>query len=66
MRFAGKLFVCAYLHARATVGDAVRAVKADVLRSLGGRVTMHCDSLVSAEEASGDEEEPQVRVITGH
>ena len=61
MRFAGKLFVCAYLHARATVGDAVRAVKADVLRSLGGRVTMHCDSLVSAEEASGDEEEPQVR-----
>ena len=56
MKITGKMNTCSFLHPRATVGDAVRAVKTDILRSLRGRIQMHCDSLVG-EELKGTEEE---------
>ncbi len=53
MRFSGKMHVCAFVPASATVGDAAAAIKCDVMRSLRGRFTMHCDSLVGDETSGG-------------
>lgn len=36
MRLSGKMYVCAYLHSRATVREAVEAIKVDLMRSITG------------------------------
>lgn len=56
MRIGGKMAVHAFVNGRATVADAVRAIKQDIVRSIMGRCEMHCDSLVGVEtQGSGDE-----------
>ena len=56
MRLSGRMAIRAYLHPRATVGEAIEAVKEDLLRSLNARCDMHCDSLVGEEiGGAGDE-----------
>ena len=51
--------VLTFLHPRATVSEAVEAVKADLLKSLSARSDMHCDSLVGEEvSGAGDEVRP--------
>ncbi len=57
MRFAGKMFLCAFLHPDATVGEAAAAIRQDLIRSLRGRLQMHCDSLVGEETNGSDVEE---------
>lgn len=47
--------MCAYLHEAATVGEAVEAVKTDIIRSLKGRFQMHCDSLVGDDTSGSDQ-----------
>nr|CAG4652089.1 EOG090X0BI6 [Triops cancriformis] len=53
LRFSGKMCIKAFVHAKATVEEAVQALREDVLRSLWARCEMHCDSLVSDEEQRG-------------
>ncbi len=61
MRFAGRMHVCAFLHPGATVAEASRAAKVDLMRSLRGRFQMHCDSLVGDETSGSDV--PDVRLL---
>ena len=59
MRLSGRMAVLTFLHPRATVSEAVEAVKADLLKSLSARSDMHCDSLVGEEvSGAGDEVRP--------
>ncbi len=57
MRVVGKMAVCAFVPAGASVRHAVDCVKTDLLRSLRGRMAIHCDSLQNDEEDDEDEEE---------
>ncbi len=66
MRLSGRMAVRAYLHPRATVGEAIEAVKEDLLRSLNARCDMHCDSLVGEEIGGAGDEVHQCSVIFQH
>jgi len=57
MRLSGRMAIRAYLHPRATVGEAIEAVKEDLLRSLTVRCDMHCDTLVGEEMGGGGDDE---------
>ncbi|CAG0909232.1 unnamed protein product, partial [Cyprideis torosa] len=50
MRFTGKLLSLAFVHGRATVGEALQFLKEDILDSLNARWQMHEDSLVIGSE----------------
>ena len=56
LRFCGKMCIRVYMRPRATIKEATHAIKEDILRSLRGRLEMHCDSLVG-EETKGTEKE---------
>lgn len=58
MRLSGRMAIRAYLHPRATVGEATQAVKEDLLRSLNARCDMHCDSLVGEEMGGASDDIP--------
>lgn len=67
MKCTGVLSSKVFLHQKATVEEAVKAVKEDIIRSWAARLEMHWDSLVE-EEASSPEEvmvvhEPPRRVL---
>ena len=53
-KVVGKMAVIAFLHERATVREAAEAVKVDLIRSIRGRIQLHCDSL----ENTPDKGEP--------
>ena len=56
MRLSGRMAIRAFLHPRATVAEAVEAIKTDLLKSLNARCEMPCDSLVGEEvRGAGDE-----------
>lgn len=57
LKLSGKIHVCAFLHSKATVKEATLALKQDILRSLRGRLEMHCDSLISNEATDSGHEE---------
>jgi hypothetical protein len=56
MRLSGRMAVRAFLHPRATVGEAVEAVKSDLIKSFSSRCDMHCDSLVGEEIGGASDE----------
>lgn len=67
MKCTGILSSKVFLHQKATVEEAVKAVKEDIIRSWAARLEMHWDSLIE-EEASSPEEvmvvhEPPRRVL---
>lgn len=67
MKCTGVLASRVYLHQKATVAEALKAVKEDIIRSFAARVEMHCDSLVEEETGSPEEmmvvHEPPRRVL---
>jgi len=67
MNCTGVLASRVFLHQKATVGQAVKAVKEDIIRSFAARVMMHVDSLVEEEIGSPEEvmvvHEPPRRVL---
>ena len=64
MRLSGRMAVLTFLHPRATVSEAVEAVKADLLKSLNARSDMHCDSLVGEEVSGAGDEVRPLTVLT--
>lgn len=56
MRIVGRMSLRAFVHQKATYGEAFVALKQDVMRALSARLDMHCDSLVG-EEMRGTEDE---------
>ncbi|GLH09052.1 Protein odr-4 homolog [Gryllus bimaculatus] len=67
MKFLGVLASRVFLHQKATVEEAVQALKGDVIRSLASRLEMHWDSLIEEEHGSPEEHvtlhEPPRRVL---
>ncbi|RZF41642.1 hypothetical protein LSTR_LSTR008077 [Laodelphax striatellus] len=67
LRCVGSLSCRVYLHQKASVEEAVKAIKEDIIRSLSSRLEMHWDSLVEDEVESPDElvvlHEPPRRVL---
>lgn len=67
MRCNGALSCRVFLHQKATVEEAVKAVKEDIIRSFASRLEMHWDSLVEEELGSPEERvvlhEPPRRVL---
>jgi hypothetical protein len=51
----------AYLHPKATVGEAIEALKFDLMKSLRARCDMHCDSLVAEDDPNAVDD---VRMLT--
>jgi len=70
IKLVGKLKSRAYVPQGSRVGDCKEAILQDIMRSLRGRVIMHCDSLVGAETGEGESgegpivHEPPRRVLT--
>ena len=58
MKVVGRLSARAYMGPQATVGEAFAALKKDILRTLGARFEMHCDSLVGEEMRGSDDPMP--------
>ncbi len=58
MHIIGRLSTRAYLSSGATVGEAVAALRTDILRTLNARFEMHCDSLVGEEMRGADDSLP--------
>lgn len=52
MRLVGQLFSRTCIHQKATIGEAINAIKQDVLRSLASRLELHWDSLIDEENGS--------------
>ena len=52
LKIAGKMHIVAFLTPRATVGEALAAMRKDIVTSISGRFQMHCQSL-QGEEANG-------------
>lgn len=50
MRLVGQLVSRTFVHQKATIEEAVNAVKQDVIRSLASRLEMHWDSLIEEED----------------
>lgn len=44
--FSGIVASRIFLNAKATIEQAITAVKQDIIRSLAARFTMHCDALI--------------------
>lgn len=67
MKFLGVLASRVFLHQRASVQEAVEALKEDVIRSFASRLEMHWDSLIEEEHGSPEEHvtlhEPPRRVL---
>ncbi|XP_054262969.1 protein odr-4 homolog [Macrosteles quadrilineatus] len=67
MNCTGVLASRVFVHQKATVLEALKAVKEDIIRSFAARVEMHCDSLVEEEIGSPEEvmvvHEPPRRVL---
>lgn len=67
LQLLGVLGSQVFLHQRATIFEAINAVKQDIVRSLAARLEMHWDSLVEEECGSPEEKqtihEPPRRVI---
>ncbi|XP_043472085.1 protein odr-4 homolog [Leptopilina heterotoma] len=67
MRLVGQLVSRTFVHQKATIEEAVNAVKQDILRSLASRLEMHWDSLIEEEDGSPEEtitlHEPPRRVL---
>ncbi|PNF15033.1 odr-4-like protein [Cryptotermes secundus] len=67
MKFFGSLASRVFLHQKATVQEAERAVKQDIVRSLASRLELHWDSLIEEENGSPEEHltlhEPPRRVL---
>lgn len=58
MRIIGRMSARAFVHSKATVGEAIKALKADIMRTFKARLDMHCDSLVGEEMRGTDNELP--------
>ena len=52
MRLIGQLVSRTFVHQKATIEEAMNAVKQDVMRSLASRLEMHWDSLIEEEDGS--------------
>lgn len=52
LKIAGKMHIVAFLTPRATVGEALAAMRKDIVNSISGRFQMHCQSL-QGDEAIG-------------
>lgn len=67
MKCTGILSSKVFLHQKATVEEAVKAVKEDIIRSWAARLEMHWDSLIEEEGSSPEEvmvvHEPPRRVL---
>ncbi|CAL1301111.1 unnamed protein product [Larinioides sclopetarius] len=50
MTVKGAVQCRAYVHGKATVGDAVNALKQDIVRSVMARCEIHCEDLLLIEE----------------
>lgn len=46
IHFSGVVASNVFMYPKATVGEAIAAVKQDIVRSLASRFTMHCDALI--------------------
>jgi hypothetical protein len=67
MRIVGKMAVCAFVPDNSTVGYATDCMRTDLLRSLKGRMSIHCDSIADDDdEDEGEEEnvEQQVKKVS--
>ncbi|XP_049793998.1 protein odr-4 homolog [Schistocerca nitens] len=67
MEVYGTLASRVFVNEKATVGDAVQALKEDIIRSLAARLELHWDSLIEEEQGSPEERvtlhEPPRRVL---
>lgn len=67
MHFTGQLASRVFLNQKATIGEATKAIKEDIVRSLAARLEMHSDSLIEEEYMSPEEKssvhEPPRRVL---
>ncbi|XP_012272729.1 protein odr-4 homolog [Orussus abietinus] len=67
MRLVGQLFSKTFVHERASIDEATKAIKQDILRSLASRLEMHWDSLIEEENGSPEDSitlhEPPRRVL---
>lgn len=52
MRLVGQLVSRTCVHQKASVDEAMLALKQDVVRSLASRLEMHSDSLIEEEDGS--------------
>lgn len=46
IHFSGVVSSSVFMYPKATVTEAITAVKQDIVRSLASRFTMHCDALI--------------------
>ncbi|CAH2075315.1 unnamed protein product, partial [Iphiclides podalirius] len=46
IHFSGVVSSSVFMYSKATVSEAIAAVKQDIIRSLASRFTMHCDALI--------------------
>lgn len=46
IHFSGVVSSSIFMYPKATVSEAISAVKQDIIRSLAARFTMHCDALI--------------------
>lgn len=46
IHFSGVVSSSVFIYPKATVKEAIAAVKQDIVRSLASRFTMHCDALI--------------------
>lgn len=46
IHFSGVVSSSIFMYPKATVAEAITAVKEDIIRSLASRFTMHCDALI--------------------
>lgn len=54
MTVKGAVQCRAYVHGKATVGDAITALKQDIIRSVMARCEIHCEDLLLIEEEQKD------------
>ncbi|KAG8200603.1 hypothetical protein JTE90_000671 [Oedothorax gibbosus] len=54
MTFKGAVQCRAYIHGKASVGDAINALKQDIVRSIIARCEIHCEDLLVIEEEQQD------------
>jgi len=54
MTFKGAVQCRAYIHSKATVREAINALKQDIVRSVTARCEIHCEDLLLIEEEQKD------------
>lgn len=54
MQFKGAVQCRAYIHSKATVQEAINALKQDIIRSIIARCEIHCEDLLLIEEEQKD------------